>query len=299
MKKIIGIDLGGTHVRVAKVSEDGRVLQELKGPSYAQEGPDQVLENLITMIETIENWEECIGIGIGVPGPVDTVAKVMKMSTNLPGAAEYPFAKKLEERFHLPTFLDNDANVAGLAEALVGAGRLKPIVYYVTISTGVGGALIVDGQVVSGMHGYAGEIANIIIDRHGIKRNHLNAGAVENDASGTAIARIGKEKIGESIRDAKDVFELARQNDPIALEIVDQMAYDLAIMFSAIAHVADPHVFVVGGGCMKAKDCFFEKLQGYFRSMVHEPMRTVEFKEAALKEPGVIGAAMLPISHGL
>lgn len=299
MKKIIGIDLGGTNVRVAKVSEKGEILQEIKSESYALEGPDRVLENLTEMVGKIENLEECVGIGIGVPGPVDTATKKMKMSTNLPGAADYPFAQKLEEKYHLPTFLDNDANVAGLAEALVGAGKGKPIVYYVTISTGVGGALVVDGKVVSGKNGYAGEIANIIIDRKGVKRNHLNAGAVENDASGTAIARIGKEQIGDQILDAKDVFDLARQQDPTALKICDQMAYDLAIMFSAIAHVADPHVFVIGGGCMKAKDCFFPQLQKYFCSMVHEPMTSVEFKEAELAEPGVIGAAMLPISYGL
>lgn len=299
MKKIIGIDLGGTNVRVAKVCEDGTVLQELKNSSYAQDGPERILENLIEMISKIENWQECIGIGIGVPGPVDTIAKVMKMSTNLPGSAEFPFAERLEEKFNLPTFLDNDANVAGLAEAMVGAGKLKPIVYYVTISTGIGGALIVDGKVVSGKNGYAGEIANIIIDRKGIKRNHLNAGAVENDASGTAIARIGKEMIGDKIKDARDVFDLARQNDPIALKICDQMAFDLAIMFSCIAHVADPYVFVIGGGCMNAKDCFFEKMQEYFKTMVHDPMKTVEFKQAELAEPGVVGAAMLPISFGL
>lgn len=299
MKKVIGIDLGGTNVRVAKITEAGEVLQEMKSPSYAQEGPDRVLENLISMIEKIENLEECVGIGIGVPGPVDTVKKVMTMSTNLPGATDYPFASKLEERFNLPTFLDNDANVAGLAEALCGAGKGKKIVYYVTISTGIGGALVVDGKVISGKQGYAGEIGNIIVKRNAKKYSHLNAGAVETEASGPAITRTAKELIGDEIHDAKDVFDRARNNDPIALKICDDMAYDLATMFSVIAHVCDPHVFVVGGGCMNAKECFFDKMQEYFRTMVHDAMQDVEFKQAELDEPGIIGAAMLPISNGL
>ena len=299
MKKIIGIDLGGTNVRVAKVTEEGQILQELKHESYALQGPDKICENLIDMISQIDDWQECIGIGIGVPGPVDTVNKVMKMSTNLPGSAGYPFAQKLEARFGIPVFLDNDANVAGLAEARVGAGKAQPIVYYVTISTGIGGALVVDGKVVSGKNGFAGEIANIIVDRKGKKINHLNPGAVENDASGTAITRIAREMIGDQINDARDVFNLARAGDERAVKICDGMAFDLAIMLSTIAHVVDPYVFVVGGGCMNAKDCFFDKMQTYFKTLVHEPMQSCEFKEAELKEPGVVGAAMLPISYGL
>ncbi len=297
MKKVIGLDLGGTNVRVAKVTEEGTILQEIKGPSYGHEGPERVCENMIELIGQIDNWQECVGIGIGVPGPVDTVKNVIKMSTNLPGCAEYPFAEVIGEKFNMPVYLDNDANVAGLAEALVGAGQKLPIVYYTTVSTGVGGALVVNGQLVSGKNGYAGEIANIITDRAGKKHNHLNAGAVENDASGTAIGRIGKERIGEHITAAKDVFDLARQNDPIALDICDKMAKDLAIMFSSIAHVVDPYVIVMGGGVMKAKDCFYEKMQEYFKEMVHPPMQSIEFKEAMLDEPGVVGAAMLPLSR--
>ncbi len=298
MKKVIGIDLGGTNVRVAKITEDGQVLQEIKSPSYAQEGPDRVNQVLIDLVGQIDNWQECVGIGIGVPGPVDTVNNVMLMSTNLPGAKQYPFAKNLTDKFNLPTYLDNDANVAGLAEALLGAGKGLPVVYYVTHSTGIGGALVVNGQVVSGKNGHAGEIGNIVVDRRGMKHNHLNPGAVENDASGTAITRIGKELIGNHINDAGDVFDLARKNDEVALKICDQMAYDVALLFSSIAHVVDPYAIIVGGGVTKSKDVYFEKVREYFDSLVHPPMKNIEIKLAELTEPGIIGAAMLPISRG-
>jgi glucokinase len=298
MKKYIGIDLGGTNVRVAKVTADGEILSEVKSPSYAQDGPSKVMENLIACIRKIEGWQDCAGIGVGVPGPVDTSKGEMLMATNLPGFVHFPLAKTLENEFHLPTFVDNDANVAGLAEALVGAGKGLPIVYYVTHSTGIGGALIVDGKVVSGKHGHAGEIGNIIIDRARKKYNHLNVGAVENEVSGTALIRITKEAIDENITSAGELFALAKAKDQRALDIVDTMAFDFAMMFSAIAHVCDPHAFIVGGGVMKSKDLYFDKMIEYYMQHVHTGMRTVEFLPAKLSEPGLIGAAMLPVSFG-
>ncbi len=298
MKKYIGIDLGGTNVRVAKVTADGQILAEVKSPSYAQQGPVKVMENLIRSIKEIEGYSDCSGIGVGVPGPVDTTKGVMLMATNLPGFEFFPIAKTLEDEFHIPTYVDNDANVAGLAEALVGAGKGLPIVYYVTHSTGIGGALIVDGKVVSGKHGHAGEIGNIIIDRARRKYNHLNVGAVENEASGTSLVRKAKEEIDDQITSAGELFALAKAGDVRALKIVDTMAYDFAMMFSAIAHVCDPYAFIVGGGVMKSKDLYFDKMIEYYMQHVHTGMRTVEFRPAQLDEPGLIGAAMLPVSFG-
>ena len=297
MKTYIGIDLGGTNIRVAKITEDGQVLQELKSPSYALEGPKKVMDNMKSMIRQIEGLNECEGIGVGVPGPVDTIEGKMLMATNLPGFEMYPLAQELKEEFGMPAFVDNDANVAGLAEALVGAGKGLPVVYYVTISTGIGGALVVDGKVVSGAHGHAGEIGNIVIDRNREKINNLNVGAVENEASGTAVTRKGKAVLGEGIEHAGHVFDLAVKGNADAMKIVDDMAYDLAMMFSAIAHVTNPYVFVLGGGMMKSKDIFLNKVIENYNSLVHPPMRATQFKVAELEEPGIIGAAMLPISH--
>lgn len=298
MQTYIGVDLGGTNVRAAKVTRDGVVLAEVKGPSYAQDGTRKVMDNMIAMIKELPGYEECLGIGVGVPGPVDTINGKMLMATNLPGFENYPIAAELSREFKMPAYVDNDANVAGLAEALVGAGRDLPVVYYVTISTGIGGALVVDGKVVSGRHGHAGEIGNLIIDRSRGKYNHLNAGAVENEASGVAITRKGREVFGDSIRHAGDVFELAKQGDSSAMKIVEDMAYDLAVMFSLIAHIADPWMFVIGGGMMKSKDVFMDKVIAHFKTLVHVPMRDTLFETARLEEPGIIGAAMLPISHG-
>ena len=246
MKTYIGVDLGGTNVRVAKVDETGAILQIVKEPTEIGKGVEQVVSKIISMIERIEGYEA----------------------------------------------------VAGMGEALQGAGKGKDIVYYVTISTGIGGALVVNQKVIAGRNGHAGEIANLIIDRNREKVNYLNVGAVENEASGTAITRKGKAAFGEdAVQHAGDVFDLARKGNAKALEICDAVAYDLAVMFSQIAHVVDPEVFVVGGGVMKGKDVFFDKMENYFRNMIHKGMQTVVFMEAELDEPGIIGAAMLPMAY--
>ena len=298
MKAYIGVDLGGTNVRVAKVDENGTILQMVKEATEIEQGVEHVVAKIISMIERIDRYADCEGIGMGVPGPVDTVQGKMVLATNLPGFEGYPIAQKIGDHFHLPTFVDNDVNVAGMGEAILGAGKDEEIVYYVTISTGIGGALVVDKKVVAGKNGHAGEIANLIIDRNREKVNYLNIGAVENEASGTALTRKGRRLFGEDmIAHAGDVFALARQGNSEALALCDEMAYDIAVMFSIIAHVVDPAVFVIGGGVMKGKDAFFEKMERDFRSMIHKGMQTVKFKEAQLEEPGIIGAAMLPKAY--
>lgn len=298
MDYFIGVDLGGTNVRVAKVDEEGTLLQVVKEPTEVNKGVEHVIQKMIHMIESIDGYEECKGIGMGVPGPVDTKNGKMILATNLPGFEGYPIAERMEEHFHIPAYLDNDVNVAGMGEAVLGAGKSCDIVYYVTISTGIGGALVVNRKVVSGKNGHAGEIANIIIDRNREKVNYLNVGAVENEASGTAITRKGKAIFGEDqIDHAGNVFDLARKGNAQALQLCDEMAYDLAVMFSTIAHVADPEVFVLGGGVMKGKDVFFDKMEAYYRTMIHKGMQTVVFKEAELEEPGIVGAAMLPMAY--
>lgn len=293
MKTYIGVDLGGTNIRAAKVDEDGNILQILKDSSEPDKGVDHVMNKMINLIESIDDYEECVGIGLGIPGPIDTINGKIIVSTNLPKLVGYPIAEHISKHFNKPVFMDNDVKVAALGEAVLGGGKGYPIVYYVTISTGIGGALVIDKNVISGQNGHAGEVGNISIDRNRKKYNVLNVGAVENEASGTAITRIGKEIFGEQIENAGDVFALAKEGNEKAMEIVENMSYDLAMMFSTIAHIVDPHVFVVGGGVMKAKDVFFDKMEKYYRDMIHVGMQPVVFKEAQLDEPGIVGAAML------
>lgn len=298
MKCYIGVDLGGTNVRVAKVTEDGQVLAQVKGPSYGQEGPAKVMANIKEMIHEIPDWKEARGIGVGVPGPVDKKSGSMVLSTNLPGFTGYPIARELSDEFGMPAYLDNDANVAGLAEARVGAGKGLKTVFYVTISTGIGGVLCVDGKTVSGKHGFGGEVANIIIDRNRKKINNLNAGAIENEASGTAITRKGREAMPEEdIPHAGKVFELADAGNEKAKAIVSQMEEDLGQMFATIACVCDPDIFIIGGGMTKSADKFLPGVIENYKKFSHTAVQDTPFVIAGLPEPGVVGAAMVPLSE--
>ena len=296
MKTYISVDLGGTNIRAAKVDEEGHILQMVKDSSNPEKGCEHVMNKIIELIEKLDGYQDCEGIGMGVPGPIDTIHGKIIVSTNLPKLIGYPIADYIQKHFNKPTFMDNDVKVAALGEACLGAGKGYPSVYYASISTGIGGALVLDKKVVSGQNGHAGEIGNICIDRNREKYNILNVGAAENEVSGTAITRKGRAIFGDAIQHAGNVFDLAKENDPQALKIVDDMAYDMAMMFSAVAHVVDPHVFVIGGGVMKAKDVFFDKMEAYYRSMIHVGMQSVVFKQAELEEPGIIGAAMLPMT---
>ncbi len=303
MKYYIGIDLGGTNVRTLLVDENGKSYSEVKDATQRELGPDAVCQKIIDQIEAIDysacnGIENVEGIGIGVPGPVDTANGVMIMATNLPGFENYPICKKLSDKFNLPTFIDNDANVAGLAEALLGAGKPYDSTYYITISTGIGGAFIAGGKLISGGRGHAGEIGNIIVKNNGAKINDLNAGAAEVETSGTAITRKGKEILGEDmVSHAGDVFELASKGNEKAIAIVDECIDELSTLFANIAHTVDPHCFVVGGGVMKAKEHFYDRLVKEFNSKIHVGMQGhIPILETKIEDCGAIGAAMLPMS---
>ena len=304
MKYYIGIDLGGTNVRTLLVDETGKTYSEVKDSTERENGPDYVCAKIIRQISSLDtsvcgglNGVE--GIGIGVPGPVDVVNGTMIMATNLPGFENYPICEKLADKFNLPVFIDNDANVAGLAEAILGAGKEYPTCYYVTISTGIGGAFIVDGKLVSGGRGHAGEIGNIIVKNNGYKYGALNPGAAEGETSGTAITRKGKALLGDDkVAHAGDVFRLASEGDLKAQSIVDECISELATMFANIAHTVDPHCFVLGGGVMKSKDYFLDQLVEQFNSKIHVGMRGhIPMLQAKLEDCGAIGAAMLPMSR--
>jgi len=290
MNKYIGIDLGGTNVRVALVTSQGEILKENIKPSLADQGPEKVEENIVTMLKEFD-LSEVKAIGIGSPGPVDKKNKVITMATNIKGFENYPLVKHLEEIFNKEVFIDNDANVAGLAEAVLGAGKGKDVVYYLTHSTGIGGALIINGHTYGGAHGYAGEVANIIIDPYIEKKNHLAAGAVENEASGTALFKKANQM---GLKDTGALFEAYSQGNEKAKEVIELMAKQFAIMMNNIAMVADPDIFVIGGGVAEhAHQYYFDLVSKYYNQYVQEGIRDIPIVLASLDKPGVLGAAML------
>ena len=295
MNYYIGIDLGGSNVRVAKMDAEGRIIQDVIAPSHGKEGPENIEANILGLLEQFD-LSDVKSIGLAIPGPVDAEKIVITMATNIPGCEGYPFAANMEKITGIPVFLDNDANAAGLAEALLGSGKGYNIVYFITHSTGIGGGLIINGKIISGHKGYAGEIANVIVDPEAKQYpiyKHLNRGGVETIASGTAIGLIGNDLIGPEANSARKVFILATEGNEKAKAILDKMAKDLATCMAQISAIVAPDCFVIGGGCSKSSMLYFDQLKEYFKSMAHEGMREVPILKAALQEPGVLGAAMI------
>ncbi len=295
MNYYVGIDLGGTNVRIAKVDDDGRIVQDVIAPSHGLEGPEKIEENILNLLKQFD-LSDVRSIGLAIPGPVDGERNVITQATNIPGCEDYPFAANMERETGIPVFLDNDANAAGLAEAVLGAGRGYHEIYFLTHSTGIGGALVIDGKVISGHKGYAGEVANVIVDPDAKQYPvyaHLNRGGVESVASGTALGLIGKELIGEKGDSARKVFLLAGTGNEVAEAIIDKMSKDFATCLADISAICAPDCFVIGGGCSHSSALYFEKVKEYFRSMAHPGMRDVPILKAQLSEPGVLGAAMI------
>lgn len=249
------------------------------------------------MVKNVPDYQKCQAIGLGIPGPVDKIVGTITMATNLKGFKNFPVEETLSQALGLEVILDNDANVAGLAEARFGAGKKSESVYYITHSTGIGGAYISGGKVISGFNGFAGEIGNIVVSDSQDKINHLNLGAVENEISGTALIKRSKILVDKEITSAQELFYFAEEGNEKALRLVDDMAKKLALMMANIAHVIAPHIFVLGGGVTKSHHLYLHLVKKYFKEYVHEGMSEIKIELAQLNEPGVIGAAMLAQSR--
>jgi len=204
-----------------------------------------------------------------------------------------PLARIITEYFEVPCFIENDCNVAALAESLIGAGKGYPIVFYITVSTGIGGGLCVSGEIFSGSTGNAGEIANIIVRENTVKHSFLNPGSMESMASGTGVMRMALEK-GLPVRHAHEVFTLAEEGNLVACEITEIVIDSLSRGMAAIAHVVDPHIFVLGGGVSISVPDFVEKVRKKFEQYIYRIMRgRICIKLAQLPDPGILGAVFM------
>jgi len=297
MMYTIGIDLGGTNLRIGLFNEKGEIITEQSRPTEPEKGPEYTISNMADVINDLKSQYDIKAVGIGSPGPLSPSTGIIIEPPNLPGWVNVPIVDMLEEKIGLQVLLENDANAAALAEATLGAGKGASSVFFVTVSTGIGGGYVLGGQLVSGAQGNCGEIGNMIVNPspdayHG---PGLNKGALEGLASGTAIGRIGKERLNIS-NGAQGVFKLAEQGDQQAQEIVDGAINYLAIGLANIVHTVNPEVIVIGGGVMKSKDLILKPLIEKTREYVYPSLKeSIDIKPAELdQKAGLIGAGLLP-----
>ena len=246
MSYVVGIDIGGTNIRAALLDEDRNILEKIKIKNEVDKGPEYNLNKIINHIN--ENWvsKDIRGIGVGCPGPLNIKTGTILKAPNLRGWDNFNVKKYLEENTSLKAEVNNDANVAGLAEAVIGSAKGAESVFYITVSTGVGGAFIIDNKIINGANSFAGEICNLIINEDKYSHSGLVKGGLEGQCSGPNIARIASEKL-EKIVDTPEVFELYKKNNKVAIEVVNELCENLSKGISNIISVVDPEVIVLGG----------------------------------------------------
>ena len=244
MENYIGIDLGGTNLRVARISEDFKVEEVIKVDSKISEGIDQLVQRMCVAINDVKN-SDTKGVGLSVPGQVDVKTGVIIASTNIP-FDNTPISDIIKKETGLDSVLNNDANVAGLAEAAIGAGKNSDIVYYITWSTGIGGALIIDKKIINGKNMYTGEIGNLIIhSQDTYKHSFMSLGGFEGLSSGTALKRYGQE-LGYT--DAKGLIDAFVDGKEDAVKVIEYVTDNFARAIAQIFHVVEVDMFVIGGG---------------------------------------------------
>ncbi len=274
--RVVGVDLGGTNVRAVLADERGNFLERRETRTRAEEGPTAVVGRIVQLVrEVSEGAARPSAIGIAAPGPIDSRARVVSNPPNLPGWESVPLGRLVQERVGVPAFLGNDANIAALGEFTYGAGREAQHLIYITVSTGVGGGIISDGELLEGHLGAAGEVGHMVVDPEGPICNCGLRGHLEGLASGTALGRQAREAVaagrptlmvkltggGADAITARTVSEAAARGDELGLELMTGAARWLGYAVISLVHLFNPQVITIGGGVSKAGDLLFQPLR--------------------------------------
>ncbi|MDD3810605.1 MAG: ROK family glucokinase [Erysipelotrichaceae bacterium] len=314
-KKIIGIDLGGTTVKLAVLTVEGAIERQWSIITDTSEGGINIIGDIVaTLKEHLHKFQidlkDIVGIGMGSPGQVDCKEGTVTGAYNLGWWCKQHVRSIFEDAFGLPFYLDNDANVAAMGERWKGAGAEADDIIFVTLGTGVGVGIIVDGKLVHGATACAGEIGHIVVDPGGFQCTCGNRGCLETVASATGIMNLTKVELSRSQAesqlkilanngkiDAKDVFDLAKSGDVLAQAIVDRFAFYLGLACGQLANTLNPRYIIIGGGVSKAGEFLKNKVEEQFSNFVLPTVKDrTELRLASLgNEAGVIGAAGLVI----
>lgn len=309
---VIGVDLGGTRMRAARMDDDLTIHAREEVLTQAQEGFEAGLARMKALIHSV--WpsadQRVSGIGVSIPGPTNPFAGVVELGTNLQGWQNIPLAALLSKEFGVPVYLGNDANVAALAEATRGAAVGYRHVIFITLSTGVGSGIITDGRLVLGHEGLAGEAGHIVIDVEGDR-----VSTFEKESSGTALGRKARERVqagasslmlqlaGGDVSQitGKTVSEAANLGDAVARDIIQNVGFMAGLGVASLLHIFNPQIVVFGGPVSNLGDRLFEPMQRAIRENCITPAywRNLRIALAQLGENvSLIGAGVLVLTHG-
>lgn len=289
MKQVIGIDLGGTAIKLGRFSENGTCHQSLTVPTPQPATPEAVLTAITDAISQLNPADNSVqAIGVGTPGPADATGRIARVAINLKNWHDVPLADWLEAKTNLPTILANDANCAGLGEAWLGAGRQFQHLILITLGTGVGGAIIQNGQLFVGHKGAAGELGLITINPDGPECNSGNRGSLEQYVSVQAIRRdTGLEPL--------ELANLAKSGDAKALEYWQKYGRYLGAGLANLIYILTPEAIIIGGGVSAGSEYFLSTVQAEIEQRVLPSSREgLQLLIAELgNQAGMVGAAKL------
>lgn len=269
----IGVDLGGTNLRIAAVDSNGKVLEKITTSTQVARGRDQVIDEMCTAIQEVVGRQrgagELAGIGIGVPGIIEMRTGMLRESPNLPGWHNYPVRDEIQRRLKTTVILENDANAAALGEKWLGAAAGVDDMCMFTLGTGVGGGVVMQGQIWHGMTGMAGELGHINVEPEGHPCKCGSRGCLEQYASATAVKRMAQEAISagnapqmaramkEDIEfTSKVIYDLAMQGDVPARGVFERVGKALGIVVADMVNIFNFPMYVIGGGVSSAWDAF-------------------------------------------
>jgi len=310
MTGYIGLDLGGTFIKAGLVDQDGNIVLEKQIPTQVGQGAEVIVENLLEMVRLIQDDMsedmDIPGVGIGAPGCVKVSEGIYVEGPNLPDWKDFPVASILSEKLELSVVVDNDANMAALGEYTYGAGQGCTDMMMVTLGTGVGSGLILDGKLYRGVHDTAGEFGHTTIQFEGPVCNCGRKGCVEAYIGTNGILAVLKAKLEagrssvlkEMVLDKimpKDIGMAAKKGDELAIEVLHDVGYALGIGFGNIANLLNLERIVVGGGVAAAGDFILEPARKGCREMAMKVQgETLQIVPASLgNKAGFIGAACL------
>ncbi len=310
MKYGFGVDLGGTTVKIAYFDETGTMITNWEIPTVTANGGSQILPDIAASIRDFReksgiDAESLLGIGIGVPGPVDSKGNVNRC-VNL-GWGTFNISKELSSLTGLPVTAGNDANVAALGEFWKGGGKGYRNMVFVTLGTGVGGGIVIEGKLLHGAHGAGAEIGHMVLNRNETAVCGCGKrGCVEQYCSATGIVRLAKLALDASQEESslrrvtsltcKDIFDAGKQGDQLALQVLDQYYAYMGEFLANVCCVVNPEVVVIGGGVSKAGNVLLDGLKPYFGKYVFHAASNVQFTLASLgNDAGAYGAFKLAL----
>lgn len=296
MRYAIAIDVGGTNTRVALVDENYNIEQRVQFSTDAQ-NPEVTLNQIKEAIDSFE--KDIVGVGMSCPGPLDLIEGKILTTPNLHGKWHGLYVtKELEALIHKPVYLENDANLAALAEAVIGEGKEYNIVQYLTVSTGLGAGLVMNKKIFQGAHGFANEVANTCMQNNGPSHGSIYPGGIEALSSGTAIEQRAL-KAGLEVNHAGEVNDLALEGNESAKLIMDEAKLYLANFIAGIQAFIDPEIVILGGSVALKTPGFVEEVEELVKSKVYEVVSPyVKIRKSTLNEDsGLLGAACLAFNN--